>query len=75
MTIRDIFRQEGECERLIERLEELQSLCNDEPYEVEVGYSFLEDLKDCITEFRKYITLIGNLDVYSLISDRLGVKE
>lgn len=74
MTIRDIFQQDSECERLIEKLNELKDLCIDDPYEAEIGLSTLEDLDDCITEFRKYIALIGSLDVYNLISDRLGRK-
>lgn len=72
MTIRDIFHQDSECERLIDKLNELKDMCNDDPYETEIGLSTLSDLEDCITEFRKYIALIGSLDVYSLISDRLG---
>ena len=75
MTIRDIYRQDTECERLIKEIRELQDLCVDDPYEVEISYSILEDFKDCITEFRRYIELIGNLDVYELISNKLGSKK
>ena len=74
MTIRDIYHQDSECERLIDVLEGLQLYCNEDPYETDINYSTLEDLKDCITKFREYIALIGNLDVYNLISDRLGRK-
>lgn len=74
MTIRDIFHQDSECERLIDKLNELKDMCNDDPYETDINYSTLEDLEDCITKFREYIALIGSLDVYNLISERLGRK-
>lgn len=75
MTIKDIFQQDKECKRLIDKLHELKNKCNEDPYETEIGYSTLEDLEDCITNFRTYMALIGDLDVYSIISDRLGRKE
>ena len=74
MTIRDIYKQDSECERLIEELNGLQLYCNEDPFETEISYLTLEDLKACIEKFREYIALIGNLDVYNLISDRLGRK-
>ena len=74
MTIREIFKQDSECERLIEDLQELQDLCDEDIGSTEIGYTKLEDLKDCLLEFRKYIELIGNLDVYNLISERLEKK-
>lgn len=74
MTIREIFKQDSECERLIEHLQELQDSC-DEDGSTDIGYIELEDLKDCLLEFRIYIELIGNLDVYNLLSERLERKE
>ena len=74
MTIRDIFQQEGKCERLLDKLCDLKALCDKDPYETEIDYGTIEELEDCIREFRSYIALIGSLDVYNIISDRLGRK-
>ena len=75
MTIREIFKQDSECERLIEHLQELQDLCDEDTGSTEIGYIELEDLKDCLLEFRIYIALIGNLDVYNLLSEKLEGKD
>ena len=73
LTIREIYKQDSQCEMLLEKIEEIKNHADEEGMS-EIGYLTLDHLENCIEEFRKYIAIMGELNVYSLICDRLNGK-